>query len=772
MIEFFREFHFLRPWCLIFLIPIMILIYKKINISESLSSWSFVCDKKLLDFLLIKNKQKRIISFKTLIYTGLVCATIAGAGPAWKKADIPTFVPENPTMFVLSMTQEMQLNDVSPSRLMRAKYAIVDIVQNVKNAQFGLEVYTKEPYIVSPITDDANIITNIMPQVTPDIMPDFGDRIDRAIELAVQKLKETGFNDGNIILFASDVGHRLDWTLKSAEKALSLGYDVNVVDVSYSGSDKLELLAKKGGGMYLKLRENNLNSLIKKLSDVNKKRMMMNKNMQTQYLDYGYYLLIIPLLCLLPLFRRGFLCLFALLFAFNAEASFLLNNNQEGFRLFNQEKYDEAYKKFDNPLWKSISLYKQNKLEEALQDIEKLNDEKSLYNKGVILTKLCKYDEAKKVFETVVKNFSDNDDAKFNLMAIEKLFERAKEDPSVLECGDNSSGGSGGESNNSNQNNSDNKDENSENQDNESNDKNDKNDNSDKNNNENNNDENGENQKNNEKSSVDDKKNNNSENEQNKENNKEKENNESANNEKSNNGESENNDKKNENKNNNDEKQQNDNKNIDEKNNENEEKNGVKDVKKEKESNKQEENEGEKENKTEKQENNNDSKSDENNGNKNPSKNKNSDKNDKNAPKKDSELKENKDGDGNKNNQNADLNNKEKNENNDDENGEKADENNENKNNEKNSKPEANKNKDGEKTDDFDAGDKLDDNKNNKEKGNIANMGDDVENEDEVDEKELLIQRKYREIPDDVGGLLREMIKKEYSKGRYKNENI
>lgn len=767
MIEFFREFHFLRPWCLFFLVPIMILIYKKINISESLSSWSFVCDKKLLDFLLIKNKQKRIISFKTLIYTGLVCATIAGAGPAWKKADIPTFVPENPTMFVLSMAQDMQLNDVSPSRLMRAKYAIVDIVQNVKNAQFGLEVYTKEPYIVSPITDDANIITNIMPQVTPDIMPDFGDRIDRAIELAVQKLKETGFSEGNIILLASDVGYRLDWTLKSAENALSLGYNISVVDVSYSGSDKLELLAQKGGGLYLKLRENNLNSLIKKLSDVNEKRMMMNKNMQSQYLDYGYYLLVIPLLCLLPLFRRGFLCLFALLFAFNAEASFLLNNNQEGFRLFNQEKYDEAYKKFDNPLWKSISLYKQNKLEEALKDIEKLNDENSLYNKGVILTKLCKYDEAKKVFETIVKNFSDNDDAKFNLMAIEKLFEKAKEDPSVLECGDNSSGGSGGEGDNNNsQNSNDNQDGNSENQDNKSDDK---NDNSDKNNNENNNDENGENQKNNEDSSIDDEKNNSSENEQNKENNKENKNNEDTNNEDMNNSESENNDKRNENKNNDDDKQQNDSENIDEQSNENEEKNGAKNVKKEKESNKQEENEGEKENQTEKQENNNDNKSDENNSDKNPSKNEN---NDKDAPKKDNESKENKDGDGNKDNQNAELNNKEKNENSDDENGEKTDENSENKNNEKNSKPEVNKNKDGEKTDDFDAGDKLDDNKNNKEKGNIANMGDDVENEDEVDEKELLIQRKYREIPDDVGGLLREMIKKEYSKGRYKNENM
>ena len=72
----------------------------------------------------------------------------------------------------------------------------------------------------------------------------------------------------------------------------------------------------------------------------------------------------------------------------------------------------------------------------------------------------------------------------------------------------------------------------------------------------------------------------------------------------------------------------------------------------------------------------------------------------------------------------------------------------------------------------FDASDKLSDNKNNNETGNLANIGDEVDEGEPVDEKELLIQRRYREIPDDVGGLLREMIKKEHFKGRYKNEKM
>ena len=779
MIEFFRNFHFLRPECLLFLIPIIWLMLKKINISENLSSWSFVCDKKLLDFLLVKSKHKSLISFKTLIYTGLICSTIAASGPAWKKIDVPTFMPENPTMFVLSMTQEMQLTDISPSRIKRAKYAIVDIVQNIKSGQFGLTVYTMEPYIVSPITDDASIITNIMPQVTHDIMPDYGDRPDRAIKLAIKKLQETGFTSGNIVLFASDVGYRLDQTLKEVEMAKSLGFSVNVVDLSFDGSDKLELVAQRGSGLYLKLRENNLALLTKKLSDINEKRMLINKNTLSDYLDYGYYLLIIPLLCVLPLFRRGFLCLFAIFMAFNAEASFLLNNNQEGFRLFQQRKYDEAYKKFDNPIWKSISLYKQDKLEEALKNIEKSKDEISLYNKGVILAKMCRYNEAQKVFEQVVRQFPQNDDAKFNLNTINDLLIKAKDKPSLLECGDNSSSGSGG----GNSNNNNNKDNSENNNDDSNGENNTENNNSDNNNESNNNKNDSQNENSNENNSKNDgdKKTSN----ENKQGNNDKNNTEEGKTDKKqqtdndnletkNNEEKKEQNTKNEQQNNADDKKQN---NANNQEDDNDGKTGAKNIKKQNESNpsddknqKQEEDENKQDAGEDKQNNT----SEQNNENNENSKNKNkSDENEEDKSSKSEEkLNKNKEGDGKEDNMEAEQNNKETDKNDDKGDGKEDKSDNKTNNNQNQSKTEANKEKNGNKTDDVDASDKLSNNKNDKESGKFANIGENIDNNEPIDEKDLIIQRKYREIPDDVGGLLREMIKKEHLKGRYKDENI
>ena len=61
---------------------------------------------------------------------------------------------------------------------------------------------------------------------------------------------------------------------------------------------------------------------------------------------------------------------------------------------------------------------------------------------------------------------------------------------------------------------------------------------------------------------------------------------------------------------------------------------------------------------------------------------------------------------------------------------------------------------------------------NNEQERQVTNFGAKKgDKNEEYDEKALMMDRKYREIPEDVGGLLREFIKKEYIKDRYKNEN-
>ena len=160
--------------------------------------------------------------------------------------------------------------------------------------------------------------------------------------------------------------------------------------------------------------------------------------MQSQFLDYGYYLVFISLLCLLPFFRRGLFVFFLFcFFSFNAHAGFFLNDNQEGLRFFKNQQYDLALKKFKDPFWKSIIFYKQNKNEEALKELLPLTDDLSFYNKGVILTRLCKYKEALDAFETAYRLNPKNEDALYNKQILDKLFDDAKKDPSLLECQNN-----------------------------------------------------------------------------------------------------------------------------------------------------------------------------------------------------------------------------------------------------------------------------------------------------------------------------------------------
>ena len=439
MIEFLQNFHFLRPWVfLLFFIPIAFY-FRKIKFGGNISSWENVCDENLLKFLLVKNGKQRRISLAKYFYSAVIVTILAAAGPTWKKVEIPAFTIENPTMFVLSLAQDMQLKDVTPSRLERAKFMISDIIDNLDEGQTGLEVYSQEPYVITPLTDDAKLIKNLLPQIVPNIVPDNGDRLDRALEMAVERFKAAGYSSGNIILFASDVGQRLDFALENIEKAVKANFDINVVDTSYSGNDKMQMLAEKGNGVYLHIKKDNVQKIIQKIKQKKQEKTQLSQNMRSDYLDYGYYLVFIALICMFPFFRRGLLVLI-LCFVFStspAHAGMFKNSNQEGFSLFNEGKYEQALAKFKNGFWRGLSLYKMDKKEEALQEFSKLDDDKAFYNQGVILTKLCKYKEALVAFEKALEINPKNEDASYNKKVLTDLFEKAKTDPSVLNCGEN-----------------------------------------------------------------------------------------------------------------------------------------------------------------------------------------------------------------------------------------------------------------------------------------------------------------------------------------------
>ena len=415
-----QDFHFLRPYLLIGLIFSGILLRILWKDERIQSSWAKVCDENLLNYLLIKgeNKQRRIPYILAVIISFVL--TLAAAGPSWEKKNNPALSADNPVMIMLNLSSDMWIKDVSPSRIVRAKYIIKDLLDDLRTTETGFLVYTREPFMITPMTEDTKLVANLLPNVDSSIMPENGDRLDRAIEMAVQRLHEAGYEKGKLVILTADVGERFDAALDSARQAGTEGFDVNIIKVSDSENDKLRMIAEKGKGLYLNYNEK-LSPLTTKINDLMHKALKQSRNMQSVWEDGGYSLLWLPAVLLLYYFRKGVLAiLFLLILTNSAQAGLFLNNNQEGLKYFENGEYAKATDKFEDKQWKGAAAYKSGDYETALAAFSASDDTTALYNQGNALAKAGKIDEAIKKYEQVLEADANFEDARFNLEYLKK----------------------------------------------------------------------------------------------------------------------------------------------------------------------------------------------------------------------------------------------------------------------------------------------------------------------------------------------------------------
>ncbi|MBQ8869812.1 MAG: VWA domain-containing protein [Alphaproteobacteria bacterium] len=418
-IEFITNFHFLRLWVLLFLvIPFMFYFYIFKN-NENVSSWEKVCDKNLLDYLLIKKKNSKRKLGVALLYFGLICSIFSAAGPTWKKTDLPALDNNVPVMIVLNMSSDMMKTDVKPDRLSKAKLKIGQLLKELGSVQSALIVYTNEPFLVSPLSSDSQLIINLSDALNTDIMPVNGDRLDRAIKMADEKIKSAGYENGDIVVFTAQSPMSFSLAVDAAKSAVKNFNKVHIVNVSSEKNDKLKQIANDGNGIYLQDGEN-----IKVLIDdiqKQKENYQKSKNNTADWLDFGWYMLIIPALCCLGFFRKGVLMVLLFLsISFNAYAGFWSGDNFSAMRSFKNKDYEKAALMFKNQKWKGAAHYKAGNYADAVKLFEGKTDVESMYNYGNALAKSGKIDEAIKVYENILQQDKSHEDAKYNWEYLKK----------------------------------------------------------------------------------------------------------------------------------------------------------------------------------------------------------------------------------------------------------------------------------------------------------------------------------------------------------------
>lgn len=301
------EFHFLRPWWLCGILPLLFFSYYWLKQPYQLRAWTEICDKHLFSTLLQFSASQRSLTPLTLIIS-VLSMIIALSGPSWSRLPVPTYKQLQPYVFILDMSHTMLTKDLSPNRLSRAKFKLHDILRQQRMGQFGLIVYTGEPFIVAPLTDDTQTIDALINSLTTDIMPVDGQRLDLALEQAHQLIEQAGFKQGHILIFTSEPPGSAAIAEAKHLTAKNIFTSLMWIQSDKKAEPLAQHLVRAGQGKLLFIDDpaNNIEQWFDFTNQHSKFIRNQNISMPT-WRDEGRWFLVPALLFLLPVFRRNWL---------------------------------------------------------------------------------------------------------------------------------------------------------------------------------------------------------------------------------------------------------------------------------------------------------------------------------------------------------------------------------------------------------------------------------------------------------------------------------
>ncbi len=223
------DFHFLRPdwlWVLPLVVIATVLLARR---RLGPGSWQNVVAPSLIPYILSSSPNKKAEYRWWLLGLGGVLVVLALAGPAWQRIDQPVYRSDQALVIALDLSRSMDAQDIAPSRLLRARLKILDILERRASGQTALVVYSANAFTVTPLTTDTDTIAALTNSLTTDIMPSQGSYPVAAINKGRQLLQQAGAAYGEILLITD--GGTSPATERAARDLRDVGYSLSVLAV-------------------------------------------------------------------------------------------------------------------------------------------------------------------------------------------------------------------------------------------------------------------------------------------------------------------------------------------------------------------------------------------------------------------------------------------------------------------------------------------------------------------------------------------------------------
>lgn len=243
----FDDFHFLRPLCLLAFFPLVALIHFWVKKTHGRSKWLSAINSELLSVLIEDNAKSSGTWLKAALLFALFVSVIGLAGPTWEKLPQNVEQKNDALVILLDLSLSMLGEDIKPSRMIKAKQKVIDILRLRKEGLTGLIAYAGDAHSVVPLTDDNATIENLLVALDPTMMPVFGSNPEHAMTLAVELFSNAGMQEGRVLVISDGIDD-----ISSVSKFRNSAFPISVIGVGTSQGTTIPIDLPGEGRRFIK----------------------------------------------------------------------------------------------------------------------------------------------------------------------------------------------------------------------------------------------------------------------------------------------------------------------------------------------------------------------------------------------------------------------------------------------------------------------------------------------------------------------------------------